>query len=788
MSVNQLSSSIPHLSSSQSQSPPQSQPPSLQQEQTETQSLMQPLPPTPPPPHLLMYPPLGFELGNAQGLTLPNEDYQQYVNSLLLNPHSLPPTAPLLTTAPPITKDTGPLQYESLVYSAPLPNSDSALDAQLYQAYLHNLQSSLYSSYLMENYQPYLVGGDTLGVGLQPSGGEVATVTNTPAVSATESAALFALSPTTSSDVSPIPTTAVSLNENTTLQTLNNTDTNLLSPPPQFEYNTLPRFSELTQQQYQEHLLQQLHLLQIQQQQLQRSQVTAQSSNSMNSETPNTSNSNTDASERTHQNVVDSMAAMSLVDTQQSSSAATPSALSNPTSSLPPTSGANANFTSSTSPSPANSTAVTSQTNKLNSNQNTNSQNQTSQQSQSTQLTVKKEEKRTWVDVLNSPPPSGQQQQQQTQQQQYQQQYQQQQQNQQNQQNQQKQQKQQQLLQQTQKPKRKKNRQQQQANSSASQMEHSLLSKTSRASQSTESRKSNNQTAITNNVEGVKVSSREERHIRKATKSSRSPVPAALYFVNANKDDVFNPDDFDTEPSFARFFVIKSYSEDDVHKSIKYGIWASTDTGNKRLDTAYRQSADKGPIYLFFSVNMSGQFCGMAQMISPVDYKKKSEYWTQDKWNGIFQVKWIFVKDIPNNRFRHICLANNENKPVTNSRDTQEVPLEPGKEMLKIFKNFQHTTCLLDDFEYYNKRQELRDSGIDPDSLDESSYSTAAVTVPTKSQSTKSFTNTKAKANAKRNSPSAKPKEPPNRSSPNSYNYNYNSNKDNSSRRLQRRN
>lgn len=31
------------------------------------------------------------------------------------------------------------------------------------------------------------------------------------------------------------------------------------------------------------------------------------------------------------------------------------------------------------------------------------------------------------------------------------------------------------------------------------------------------------------------------------------------------------------------------------------------------------------------------------------------------------------VQDVPNGQFRHIILANNENKPVTNSRDTQEV-------------------------------------------------------------------------------------------------------------------
>lgn len=57
--------------------------------------------------------------------------------------------------------------------------------------------------------------------------------------------------------------------------------------------------------------------------------------------------------------------------------------------------------------------------------------------------------------------------------------------------------------------------------------------------------------------------------------------------------ETINPQDFEINPIFARFFVIKSYSEDDVHKSIKYGVWASTDTGNKRLDQAYRETGKK---------------------------------------------------------------------------------------------------------------------------------------------------------------------------------------------------
>ena len=174
--------------------------------------------------------------------------------------------------------------------------------------------------------------------------------------------------------------------------------------------------------------------------------------------------------------------------------------------------------------------------------------------------------------------------------------------------------------------------------------------------------------------------------------------------------ETINPAQFDTQPKFARFYVIKSYSEDDVHKSIKYGVWASTDTGNRRLDAAFRESCNKGPIYLFFSVNASGQFCGLAQMESTLDYTKKFGSWGQDKWNGTFQIKWTFIKDIPNNQFRHIVLANNENKPVTNSRDTQEIMLDQGREMLRIFLGFRSRTSILDDFSFYDKRQELMEA------------------------------------------------------------------------------
>lgn len=47
----------------------------------------------------------------------------------------------------------------------------------------------------------------------------------------------------------------------------------------------------------------------------------------------------------------------------------------------------------------------------------------------------------------------------------------------------------------------------------------------------------------------------------------------------------------------------------------------------------------------------------MAEMMSPVDYSTNSNVWAQDKWKGVFKVKWVFVKDIPNGSLRHIRLA-----------------------------------------------------------------------------------------------------------------------------------
>ncbi|KAJ4824269.1 hypothetical protein Tsubulata_021238 [Turnera subulata] len=216
------------------------------------------------------------------------------------------------------------------------------------------------------------------------------------------------------------------------------------------------------------------------------------------------------------------------------------------------------------------------------------------------------------------------------------------------------------------------------------------------------------------NIDGLNELSKGPRN-----KDFRNQKSFTLSSDNSSEEDkmtvipdgeLYNRADFLEDHAEAKFYIIKSYSEDDVHKSIKYNVWSSTSSGNKKLDAAYKEAQQKPcgcPVFLFFSVNTSGQFVGLAEMMGSVDFDKSVEHWQQDKWTGCFPVKWHIVKDVPNSLLKHLTLENNENKPVTNSRDTQEVKLEQGLKMIKIFKDHSSKTSILDDFEFYDERAKI---------------------------------------------------------------------------------
>ena len=159
-----------------------------------------------------------------------------------------------------------------------------------------------------------------------------------------------------------------------------------------------------------------------------------------------------------------------------------------------------------------------------------------------------------------------------------------------------------------------------------------------------------------------------------------------------------------------KFFVIKSFSEEDVHKSIKYNVWSSSKNGNLTLSNAFNITKEKnGSVYLFFSCNGSGRYAGIARMKTPCDENKSFELWTQDgKWPGLFDVEWLFIKDVPFKEFKNVIITmkDGEIKPISNARDTQEIPFEQAKIMIQKIAEYQNSNTILEHFEFYDMRQE----------------------------------------------------------------------------------
>lgn len=155
-------------------------------------------------------------------------------------------------------------------------------------------------------------------------------------------------------------------------------------------------------------------------------------------------------------------------------------------------------------------------------------------------------------------------------------------------------------------------------------------------------------------------------------------------------------------PQGSKFFVIKSTSLEHIKKSFYNGIWSSTFFGNKRLSEAYfnvKTQETNGKIFLLFSVNASGKFCGVAEMTSNLLSDLDTSIWNDTKkFDKAFKVRWIIIRNIYNKSLKHFLIPLNDMKPVTNSRDTQELPFPIGNSILKIFKtDNSNLECFLDE-------------------------------------------------------------------------------------------
>ncbi|AMD22038.1 HGL302Cp [Eremothecium sinecaudum] len=150
-------------------------------------------------------------------------------------------------------------------------------------------------------------------------------------------------------------------------------------------------------------------------------------------------------------------------------------------------------------------------------------------------------------------------------------------------------------------------------------------------------------------------------------------------------------------PEHSRFFVIKSFNLENIKASFQHNVWTSTKRGNLRLSKAYSSLPSGAKVFLFFSVNKSGKFCGVAEMKSNIiQSDPRNSIWhceSGHQFSDLFLVEWIRVCDVHNRLLKHFNIMDPDGgfKPMTHSRDADEVDIEIGRTILKLFMNSKKT-------------------------------------------------------------------------------------------------
>jgi len=178
-------------------------------------------------------------------------------------------------------------------------------------------------------------------------------------------------------------------------------------------------------------------------------------------------------------------------------------------------------------------------------------------------------------------------------------------------------------------------------------------------------------------------------------------IRAAFPAAHTYNDPQFDPESIKN----AQFYILRSSCDDDIHKSIKYGIWTSSYRNNAAIHQDFSNlKKSSGVIYAFYTVVSSEQYLGVAQITGDPDLSKSFNYWWEEgKWNGLMNVKWLYIKDIPYQHFKHL---EEGDKPIPSLRDGTKISFENGIKMLSLFKDTEGYGNIFEAFAYMDDREE----------------------------------------------------------------------------------
>ncbi|KAK5653364.1 hypothetical protein OQA88_9056 [Cercophora sp. LCS_1] len=132
-----------------------------------------------------------------------------------------------------------------------------------------------------------------------------------------------------------------------------------------------------------------------------------------------------------------------------------------------------------------------------------------------------------------------------------------------------------------------------------------------------------------------------------------------------------------------RFFIVKSFNEQNVFDCMRNGIWA-TQVHNVRTFTQAFDTCRN--VILIFSINQSKAFQGFARMQSPPSPTIEKPHWLNNiTWDvsDPFRVQWLSKVSVDFYRIGHIKNPFNENSPVLVGKDGQEIEEEAGRRLIE---------------------------------------------------------------------------------------------------------
>jgi len=170
--------------------------------------------------------------------------------------------------------------------------------------------------------------------------------------------------------------------------------------------------------------------------------------------------------------------------------------------------------------------------------------------------------------------------------------------------------------------------------------------------------------------------------------SAGPPPPSRNRSPRPTNDDEAQPSTTIPAPQSkqrTRYFVIKSYSAENVTIALRRGIWATQKQNEQLLNDAF---LDTPRVILIFSINGSRHFQGYARMTSLIQSKHsgRGKDFSGDvsRWGNTFTLAWERVGSVSFAETDHLRNPMCDNLPLTRARDGQEVTERIGEELCRL--------------------------------------------------------------------------------------------------------